>query len=85
MRWTSSRVQIVDEPAPFGDVSLAPSGATGRSEAELARAMAERLLAATPESDADALKVLRTAFPQTPLTVRLAALAALMRRPPLWR
>jgi hypothetical protein len=35
-----------------------------------------------PQSDAEALKVLRGAFPQSPLTVRLAALAALMRRGP---
>jgi hypothetical protein len=84
MRWTA-KVKILDEPPPFGDVALAPSEATGRSEAELARAMAERLLAAAPGSDAEALKVLRRAFPQSPLTARLAALAALMRRAPAWR
>jgi hypothetical protein len=79
MQWTSSRVRVIDEPVPFGDMSLAPPAATGRSEAELARAMADRLLAA-PQSDSEALKILRDAFPHTGLTVRLAALAGLMRR-----
>src|SRR5438477_1140446 len=49
-----------DEPAPFGDVALAPLGLTGRSEAELARAMAAHLMAVTPTSNAEALKALRT-------------------------
>jgi len=79
MLWTSSHVKVIDEPVPFGDVALAPAAATGRSEAELARAMADRLLAA-PQSDSEALTVLRNAFPHAPLTARLAGLAALMRR-----
>ena len=33
------RVQVIEETMPFGDVALAPSAATGRSEAELARAI----------------------------------------------
>jgi hypothetical protein len=78
MASASAQVQIIEEPAPFGDVPLAPSDATGRSEAELARAMAERLLAAGPHSEV--LGVLRGAFPHAPLSARLAALTALMRR-----
>jgi hypothetical protein len=78
MASASARVKIIEEPAPFGDVPLAPSDATGRSEAELARAMAERLLAAGAHSEV--LGVLRGAFPHAPLTSRLAALTALMRR-----
>jgi len=35
------RVRVIEEVAPFGDVPLAPAGATGRSEAELARAIAQ--------------------------------------------
>ena len=35
------RVKVIEEPMPFGDVSLAPAGATGRSEAELAQAIAD--------------------------------------------
>ncbi len=34
----------VSDPIPFGDVVLAPPEATGRSQAELARSMAEHLL-----------------------------------------
>jgi hypothetical protein len=40
------RVQVIEEIAPFGDVALAPSAATGRSEAELARAISGLLEAA---------------------------------------
>jgi hypothetical protein len=68
MALSSARVQVIEEPIPFGGVPLAPSDATGRSEAELARAMARRLRSAAPASDA------------APLTVQLAALAALIRR-----
>ena len=34
------RVQVIEEAMPFGDVALAPPAATGRSETELARAIA---------------------------------------------
>lgn len=42
--------------------------------------MAEYLLASAPRSDARALGPLRRAFPHTPLTARVAALAALIGR-----
>ena len=71
--------QIVD-PDPFGDVTLAPSTLTGRPEALLARDMAGALLEAQPQSGAEALRHLRLVFPQSPLTVRIAALGAMMRR-----
>ena len=71
--------QIVDAD-PFGDVTLAPSSVTGRPEALLARDMAGALLEAQPESGAEALRHLRLVFPQSPLTVRIAALGAMMRR-----
>jgi hypothetical protein len=70
----------VDDVLPFGDVTLAPAGFSGRSEVELAREMADDLISSSPESDADALRYLRQTFPNSPLTVRVAALAALMRR-----
>jgi hypothetical protein len=73
-------VKMIRDPVAFGDVPLAPAAATGRSEAELAQAMAERLFAAEPRSDAEALQVLGLAFPHAPLAARLGALAALMRR-----
>lgn len=65
---------------PVGDVPLAPFGLTGVSEAQLARAMAERALAGRREPDALALVPVRTAFSDSPLSFRLGALAALMRR-----
>jgi hypothetical protein len=71
---------VIREPVPFGDVPLAPEQMTGVSEAELARAMAEHLLAAQPDSPSQALRFLRRAFPGSPLTTRAAALAALMGR-----
>ena len=65
---------------PVGDVPLAPIGLTGVSEAQLARAMAERALAGRREPDALALFPVRAAFSEFPLSFRLGALAALMRR-----
>ena len=64
---------------PVGDVPLAPFGLTGVSEAQLARAMAERALAGR-EPDALDLFPVRAAFFDSPLSFRLGALAALMRR-----
>ena len=65
---------------PLGDMTLAPIMMTGRTEAELARAMAEHLQAARPGSGAEALRALRRTFPNSPLTLRVSALAGLMRR-----
>jgi hypothetical protein len=70
----------VNDPVPFGDVALAPRELTGVSEAQLARSMAEHLLASAPGTEAQALSVLRQSFPHAPLTARVAALAALLRR-----
>src|SRR5436190_21238331 len=73
----SKRVQLFDdEAAPLGDAPLAPSGLTGASEAQLAKSMAERLRNVPPESDAEVLTRLRRTFPESPLSVRVAALAA---------
>jgi hypothetical protein len=70
----------IHEPVALGDVSLAPRELTGVSQAELARSMAEYLVASPQDTDAQALGSLRRAFPRTPLTARVAALAALIRR-----
>ena len=67
-------------PEPIGDMTLAPIMMTGRTEAQLARAMAEHLQGARPGSGAEALRALRNVFPNSPLTLRVTALAALMRR-----
>jgi hypothetical protein len=65
---------------PLGDVTLAPFAMTKRTEADLARAMAAHLHGTRPGSGAEALSALRRAFPDSPLTLRVTALAALMRR-----
>ena len=46
------RVRVIEEMAPFGDMPLAPAAATGRSEAELARAITGPLESAPRASDA---------------------------------
>jgi hypothetical protein len=53
---------------------------TKRTEADLASAMAEHLRDARPASGSEALNALRRAFPNSPLTARVMALGALMRR-----
>ena len=74
-------MQIVElPPEPLGDVTLAPFAMTKRSEADLARAMAEHLQGTRPATGAEALSMLRRAFPDSPLTARVTALAAMMRR-----
>ncbi len=65
---------------PFGDMPLAPFAMTKRTEADLASAMAEHLRDAVPSSGSEALSALRRAFPDSPLTLRVLALGALMRR-----
>jgi hypothetical protein len=80
MHTLSRQTRQIADPDPFGDVTLAPSRMTGRSEAELARAVADALLEAQATSGAEALQYLRLVFPQSPLTVRIAALGAMMRR-----
>jgi hypothetical protein len=69
----------IREPLPLGSVTLAPTMMTGRSEAELARAMAESLFE-NATSTSEALRELRQAFPDSPLAMRVGALAALRRR-----
>jgi len=56
------------------------SAAKAGDQAELARIMSDRIVGMT--SHAEALRQLRAAFPESPLTVRVAALAMLMRRGP---
>jgi hypothetical protein len=65
---------------PLGDMTLAPFAMTKRTESDLARAMAEHVRSTHPGSGAEGLSALRRAFPDSPLTLRVTALAALMRR-----
>lgn len=57
-----------------------PAGSRGPSEpASLAHLMTKHLVAARPRSDAEALRLLRQAFPGAPLAARVAAMAGWAR------
>jgi hypothetical protein len=56
----------------------APSGTCNDSALE--QAMIERVSMAAPQSGAEALKELRSAYPESPLAQRVAALVMLARR-----
>ncbi len=74
----------IQSPNPLGEVTMVPAPLSGRSEAEMARAMAAALDDIDGSSAADIYQRLRQAFPFAPLAVRVGALAALMdkiRRP----
>jgi hypothetical protein len=45
-----------------------------------AEAMVKRIIASEPKSGAEALKALRAAFPDSPLSLRVAALAVVARQ-----
>jgi hypothetical protein len=70
----------ISEPDPFGEVTLVPAAISGLSEMRLARKMADALVDKHPATASQALKQLRQMFPGSPLTARVAALNALMRR-----
>lgn len=76
MRAPSIQVLAPDEEV-LGEVPLAPYGLTGVSEAQLARKLARS--PAAPRK-AEASKLLRKLFPDSPLALRLAGLAAFVRR-----
>jgi hypothetical protein len=63
---------------PTGDASSI-GDANGQSDVELARALVERLSATGQRSIAETLHQLRQAFPNSPLSVRVAALELLHR------
>jgi predicted nucleotidyltransferase len=67
---------IVEDPVPFGEVTLAPCGLTGIPEAELAAAVAGES-AASADALAEAVAG-ETSVPLS-LTARLAALAVRTR------
>jgi hypothetical protein len=67
-------------PAPFGDVAMVPAPLSGRSEAQMARAIAAALAADEPATAADAYGSVQQAFPFAPPSARLSALAMLMDR-----
>ena len=70
----------IQSPMPFGEVTMVPAPISGRSEAEMARAMAAALSDVDAPSAAEVYGRLRQAFPQAPLSARVGALAALMEK-----
>ncbi len=70
----------VQSPMPLGDVTVVPQPLSGRSEADMARAMAAALSDVEAPSAAEIYGRLRHAFPLAPLSARVAALAALMEK-----
>jgi hypothetical protein len=70
----------VKPPEPFGDIAMVPAPLSGRSEAEMARAIAAALAADEPASAADTYESVQQAFPFAPPGARLSALAMLMDR-----
>src|ERR1700757_2875666 len=70
----------VKSPAPWGKVAVVPAPLSGRSEAEMARAMAAALADDESTSAADVYSRVRQAFPFAPLSARVGALAMLMDR-----
>ena len=77
---SARRIFRVLPPAPLGDVTVVPAALSGRSEADMARAMAAALAEFDVPSAADVLKRLRRAFPLAPLGARIAALGLMMER-----
>jgi hypothetical protein len=70
----------VKPPLPLGDVTMVPATLSGRSEAEMARAMAAALADDESATAADVYQRVRQAFPFAPLSARVGALAMLMDR-----
>jgi hypothetical protein len=70
----------IQPPMPLGEVTMVPPPISGRSEAELARAMAAALADLDEPSASQVYGRLRQAFPLSPLGARVSALAALMEK-----
>jgi hypothetical protein len=70
----------IKSPLPLGDLTVVPAPLSGRSEAEMARAMAVALADDESVTAADVYRRVRQAFPFAPLSARVGALAMLMDR-----
>ncbi|MGB6542794.1 MAG: hypothetical protein WBF03_18205 [Xanthobacteraceae bacterium] len=67
-------------PSPFGDVTMVPATLSGRSESDMARAMAAALADVEAPTAADVYRQLRVSFPLTSLNARVTALGYIMER-----
>ena len=79
MGTVSDRGAARDSQLPFlPSPPIAPESALGGTA--LTAAMAQRLVSLHPSSGAETLQALRRAFPDSTLTLRVAALDMIMRR-----
>jgi hypothetical protein len=69
-------IPVPQEPLPVH--SAPPTAPEARPDPALAR-MVERMTQVGPRSGAEALQELRSAFPEAPLALRVAALGRVMR------
>jgi len=70
----------VQQPMPFGEVTMVPATLSGRPEADMARAMAAAFADTEAPTSTDVFNRLRQSFPLVPLNTRVAALGVIMER-----
>jgi hypothetical protein len=70
----------VEQPDPFGEVTMVPSILSGQPDMDMARAMAAEFAAGDAPSAAHIHNRLRQPHPPAPLSARVAALGILMKR-----
>jgi hypothetical protein len=70
-----------NELLPFHDSPPLGGLVQPAMSSDLARTMADNIMAFAPATDAEALKLLRARFPNSPLSLRVHALNFLNRRP----
>jgi len=78
---TARRITLrVQPPMPLGEVIVVPETLSGRTEADLAHAMAAAFPDVEMPTAADVFNRLRQSFPLTSLSARVAALDVIMGR-----
>jgi hypothetical protein len=78
---TARRITLrVQPPMPLGEVIVVPERLSGRTEADLAHAMAAAFPDVEMPTAADVFNRLRQSFPLTSLSARVAALDVIMGR-----
>ena len=70
----------VQPPVAFGDVTMVPAGLSGRTEADMAHAIAAAFADVEAPTAAEIYGRLRQSFPLAPLGARVAALGVIMER-----
>ena len=70
----------IQPPNPFGEVTMVPATLTGRSETDMARAMAAAYADTEATSLADIVHRLRHSFPSAPLSERVGPLSVIVDR-----